>query len=100
MANLSYLESPCERCGSKKRVAKRWKERIPTFTGSTVVEYSQIVCTNKVCQQAFEVELAKETKKRETLLREKLKRDKIRKTGISNHGTKVLDSKKKRKSRN
>ncbi|MDE2589666.1 MAG: hypothetical protein KGL95_08395, partial [Patescibacteria group bacterium] len=76
MANLSYLESPCERCGSKKKVAKRWKEKIPTFTGSTVVEYSQIVCTNVVCQKAFDEALAKEEKKRQALRLEKEKRDK------------------------
>lgn len=71
MPNISsgnaYLNVPCERCGGKRRTAKTWKETIPTLMGSTVVEYSQIVCKNKECQEEFDKHLIKETKKREVI---------------------------------
>ncbi len=80
MAGSSYIDLPCERCGSKKKVAKKWKEKIPTFTGTTVVEYSQIVCTNADCQKALEVLLEKEAQKREAVRLEKEAKSKFRKT--------------------
>jgi hypothetical protein len=62
----TYLDQPCERCGSKRKIAKKWKEKIPTFSGgTTVVEYTQIVCTNKVCQKENEEQLQKDAEKRE-----------------------------------
>lgn len=64
----AYLNEPCQRCGSKRRVAKTWKEKIPTFSGGfSVVEYSQIVCINKECQSAFDKLQLEEEKKREDL---------------------------------
>lgn len=44
---------------------------MPTLTGTTIVEYSQIICINEVCQAAFEKVLLKETKKREAARAEK-----------------------------
>lgn len=67
----SYRNQPCERCGSRKRVSKTWKENMDTFTGTTVIEYSQIICTNKACQEAFDKNLLEETKKREVLRKKK-----------------------------
>lgn len=63
----SFLNKPCDRCGSKKRVAKTWKEKVPTFSGSTIIEYSQIVCINKLCQAKFDEQLIEERKKREAV---------------------------------
>lgn len=63
----TYLNEPCGRCGSKRRVAKTWKETVPTLTGTTIVEYSQTVCTNDACQAAFDVQLLAEAKKREAM---------------------------------
>lgn len=60
-----YLNQPCERCGSKKRIAKTWKERLSTLTRTTIVEHEQIVCTNDVCQAAFDKHLLEETQKRQ-----------------------------------
>lgn len=60
-----YLNEPCVRCGSKKRIAKTWKETLITFNGKSIVEHSQIVCTNKICQSDFEKILLEEAKKRE-----------------------------------
>lgn len=62
-----YLNKPCERCGGKKRTSRKWKETIPTLMGTTVVEYSQIVCRNKECQAVLDKQLLDEKKKREVV---------------------------------
>lgn len=60
-----YSDMPCPRCGSQQKIAKTWKEKVPTFSGEITVDCAQIVCTNKACQEAFEKNLAEETKKKE-----------------------------------
>ena len=62
----------CSRCGSPKIVSKTWKHNIDTFSGPTEVEISQLVCTNKECQAAFDKNLALDMKRREEL---KLKKE-------------------------
>ncbi len=79
MKQNSFVKQPCERCGSKKRISKTWKEKIPTLSGVTEVEYSQIICTNIVCQTEFDENLEKERKKRESLRLQKEKNDALRK---------------------
>ncbi len=81
----TYLDQPCERCGSKRKVAKKWKEKIPTFSGTTMVEYSQIVCTNRECQKENEKQLVKDLEKREALRIKKEENDTIRKTNALEH---------------
>ena len=66
-----YIDLPCERCGSKKRVSETWKEKIPTYTGEIEVEYSQIICTNEVCQKAFDKNLVAEKEKRDAIRQRK-----------------------------
>ena len=63
----SFLNKPCERCGSKKKVAKTWKEKMPTFSGTAIIEYSQIICVNKECQAKFDRQLIEERKNRDAL---------------------------------
>lgn len=75
-----YLNQPCERCGSKKRIAKSWKETFPTLTGTAIVERAQIVCTNDVCQIAFDKHLLEETRKKEILRLKKEANEAARKT--------------------
>ena len=89
----AYLLKPCDRCGSKKKVAKKWKENVPTMTGTVVVEYTQIVCTKKECQIAFEKVLLEETKKRQALKVKKDANDLARKASL------LTARKKKNKSR-
>mgnify|MGYP001563907784 CR=1 FL=1 len=79
MSYIPYVDQPCERCGSKKRVSKTWTKTVPIFNGTTELEYSQIVCTNPVCQRAFDKNLKEETKKREVIRLEKEEKDKMRK---------------------
>lgn len=74
-----YMNQPCERCGSKKRVSRKWKEQIPTYTGSVEVEYSQIICTNAACQAAFDKNLLEETARREVIKQKKEANDVARK---------------------
>lgn len=69
----SYLDQLCDRCQSKRRVAKRWKETIETYAGKTVVvENTLIICTNRKCQEAFEKNFIKEEAKQKAI---KLKRE-------------------------
>ena len=79
MKDLPYAEQPCARCGSKKRISKTWKKTVPIFNGTTELEYSLIICTNPVCQRAFEKKLKKETKERAIMKQEKEEKDRIRK---------------------
>ena len=77
-----YLNEPCSRCGSEKRVAKKWKETIPTLTGTTVVKHTQIVCMNDVCQMEADEVLLKEAKKRQDARAKKEENDALRKASI------------------
>jgi len=76
----AYLNQPCSRCGSKRRVSKKWKEKMPSFTGAmSVVEHMEIVCTNAACEKAFQLVLRDEEKKREALRLKKEENDNLRK---------------------
>ncbi len=79
MKHTEYVDELCERCGSKRKIAKTWKEVLPTFSGNTTVEYSQIVCTNEECQKAFDENLKKEKEKKEAMKVQKDKNDEERK---------------------
>lgn len=70
---LSYLEQPCERCGNKKNLIKIHKATLKNLSGVSKIEYSQIICTNAVCQKEFEKNLAEKASKAEAI---KLKREK------------------------
>lgn len=77
-----YLNEPCNRCGSEKRVAKKWKEIMPTLTGTTVIKHTQIVCMNEACQMESDEMLRKEAKKRQDVRTKKEANDAIRKANI------------------
>lgn len=81
----TYLDQLCERCGSKRKVARTWKETIPTFSGTTQVEYSQIICTNKKCQEENEKEQLKDSQKRAEIRDKKEANDIIRKANALQH---------------
>ena len=61
----SFIDQPCDRCGGKQRMGKSWKETVPIFTTSAVIEYSQRECVNKECQELFMKKLQDELEKRE-----------------------------------
>ena len=79
ISGTAYVDQPCPRCGSKRRVSKRWNETIKTLTGTTIVKYSQIVCNNNVCQVEFDRQLLKETQKRQAIKLKKEANDAARK---------------------
>ena len=62
-----YFKEPCDRCGSKKIISKTWNETIATFNGKSIIEHSQIVCIDSICQKAFDIKMLEEAKKREIL---------------------------------
>ena len=74
----SYLDQPCERCGSKKTIIKVRKGRTQTLSGSAAIEYSQIVCTNNECQKQFEMKLEERIQKEELV---RLKREENKQQG-------------------
>lgn len=55
---------PCERCHSKRKIGKKWTEKIKNASGYMVLEHVKIVCTNKECQMEFERKLVEEEEKR------------------------------------
>lgn len=63
MIKTSYSDQPCERCNSKKKIINVRKVKTSTFNQATVIEYSQIICTNKVCQTEFENRLLEKQEK-------------------------------------
>ena len=41
MRKPSYVDQPCSRCGSKKRISRTWKEKIATLTTKQVEEIAK-----------------------------------------------------------
>jgi hypothetical protein len=79
----SYLDQPCERCGSPKRTSKTWKEEIVTALGTQTIEVSQTVCTNKTCQELFDKDREEELVKINARKVSKETQDKIRRDNIA-----------------
>ena len=65
--SVSSSQLPCDRCGSPRKVAKTWTERIKNDSGEMVLEHKEIICTNKECQKEFELLQEKENEKRAKL---------------------------------
>ena len=63
----SSKDLPCDRCGSKRKVSKKWTEKIKNASGYMVLEHVQIICTNSECQKEFEKKLLQEELKREKI---------------------------------
>lgn len=82
MKDIPYVDQPCERCGSKRRVLKTWTETVLGFSVNSKVECSQIICTNKKCQKLFDEDLEKEVKKRKDLKIQKEERDRVKKLNV------------------
>ena len=76
---VSFVDQPCERCGSKKLVSKTTKVDMSTAFGTTVLEVSQITCSNAACQAEFDKNRSEELKKIASRKSLKEEQDKIRK---------------------
>jgi len=68
----SIEEIPCSRCGSKRKIAKKWKEKIQNSSGFMTLEHTSVICTNKVCQAEFDAVILADAAKREKLKQIKL----------------------------
>ncbi len=68
----SISEIACDRCNSKRRVSKTWIEEIKNDHGSMILRHTQVICTNKECQNAFEKVILEDQKKREKIKQAKL----------------------------
>lgn len=77
--NIAYLDKPCERCGSKRKIGRAWTETVQNFTGTVEVKHQQIVCTNEECQTKFEEGYKDYAKKKEELRVKKEENDAVRK---------------------
>jgi hypothetical protein len=82
-SSKTYLDQPCDRCGSPKKISKTWKEKIITISGTQIVEVSQTVCTNKECQADFDKNREEELSKIEERKSSKEASDRIRKENIA-----------------
>lgn len=80
---MTYIDQPCERCGSKKRISRSWTEKAQTMAGVSILEMSQIICTNKACQDLFEKNRTEELIKINERKTAKEEQDKIRKENIA-----------------
>jgi hypothetical protein len=67
-----YIDQPCERCGSKKKLTKIRNESISNIGGASILEYSRIICTDSVCQAEFETKIEEKKQKDESI---RLKRE-------------------------
>ena len=72
IGKVLYKDQPCERCGSKKSISNIHDVITPALIGSVKVGYSQIICTNHICQKEFERNLLEEMQKKEAI---RLKRE-------------------------
>lgn len=77
--NIAYLDKPCERCGSKRKIGRSWTETVQNYTGSVKVKHQQIICTNKECQDKFEKAYQDDAKKKEAIRVQKEENDATRK---------------------
>ncbi len=69
---VSSSEILCERCQSKRKIAKTWVEEIKNDHGSMFLTHTEIVCTNPECQAAFDSRLKEDIDKRQKLNQSKL----------------------------
>ena len=92
---MTYIDQPCERCGSKKIISKTWIEKLETMKGVSVLEISQIICTDKLCQELFdknrEEELAKiNERKLAKEVQDKIRRENIARTIIERRKARMI----------
>ncbi len=68
----SITEIACDRCGAKRKVSKTWIEEIKNDHGVMILRHTQVICTNKECQSAFEKTILADIEKREKIKKAKL----------------------------
>lgn len=89
----SYIDRPCERCGSDRIISRTWSETVESVYGKSTLKMSQIICTNKECQAEFDKNRAEEVVRINEKKLKKEEADKIRKDNIA----RVMNEKKMNK---
>jgi hypothetical protein len=79
---MSYIDDPCDRCGSKRISTKSHTEILETLSGKQKIAVSVIKCSNKACQKAFEESFEAAKKITEERKARKEEQDIIRKNNI------------------
>lgn len=64
---INTEEILCQRCGSKRKLAKKWVEKVENANGFMNLVHKQYICTNKECQEKFDKALEAENLKREKI---------------------------------
>ena len=82
-SSKSYIEQPCDRCGSPKVVSETWDQAHETISGTSTLKVSQITCTNEACQAGFDKNRAEEVMRINEKKMKKEEQDKIRKDNIA-----------------
>lgn len=80
---MSYVTEPCDRCGSKRLVKKSHTEILETYSGPQKIVVSEIICTNKVCQDKQNEENAASKRQNDERREKKELQEKERKNNIN-----------------
>jgi len=68
------ITSLCPRCGQKRIIGKQWHETIKTYTGSSTIIHTTLICPDSNCQLAVDTEIAANKERVNLLIQEKEKR--------------------------
>jgi hypothetical protein len=77
-----YVDKPCDRCGNKRKISKKWIEKVENTYGFMTLYHTQVLCTDKECQVEFEdVQRVEQEKRDIRIAKSKQRKDiKISKT--------------------
>ena len=71
----SKYTNPCSRCGKERILKKKWKEQVPTFSGTYIeITRTENICPDPDCQIKLDEELEGLRKKREERMNKSLAR--------------------------
>jgi hypothetical protein len=65
------ITSLCPRCGQKRIIGKHWDEIIKTYTGSSTITHTTLICPDDSCQQAVDNDIAANKERVRILIKEK-----------------------------
>lgn len=69
--------NPCIRCGKERIVIKTWKEKMKTYSGTSLLIHTETGCPDKNCQKIVEEEYRARKEKNDEVKR--LREEKIHK---------------------
>lgn len=72
------ISNLCIRCGKVRIDSRTWSEEVQTYSGKTLVTYTETVCPDAECQKKVVERLDAQKLKNETMQHEREERNKIR----------------------